>query len=127
MEKKIKHTIKLETEYSRLRLSKPNLATLNLLGLKNINLRLNNNIILTNFDFVNVYGKIKSRAGKCVMNKIFVNGLYSDLTTEKIEMEKDIKDRIDLNKIYDVDVVKANDPNILYDLAYSHLDILSTR
>ena len=74
MEKKTKLAINLEIEYSRLRLSKPNLATLNLLGLKNINLRLNNNIILTNFDFVNVYGKIKSRAGKRIMNKIFVNG-----------------------------------------------------
>lgn len=107
-----KHEIHIETNYSKLKTAKPNLMMLNLGSLKHINLRLNDNIILTNFDFVNMYGKIKSKAGKCIMNKIYVNGLYSGLTTEKIEMEKDIKDRIDLNKIYDVDVVKATGPNI---------------
>ena len=50
------------------------------------------------------------------------NLYYSINSYEEVLLIKDIKDRIDLNKIYDVDVVKANDPNMLYDLAYSHLD-----
>ena len=115
-----KHEIHIETDYSRLRTAKPNLMMLNLGGLKHINLRLNDNIILTDFDFVNVYGKIKSKAGKCIMNKIFVRGSYTSATTKEIEMRKNPKDRIDLDHIYDVDVVSVFNLDEYYPIDVSH-------
>ena len=93
--------------------------------MKHLNLKLNNNIILADFDFISTCGKIKSRKGKVITNKYIIIGEYSAVTTDKIELEKDVKDRIDLNRVYNVDVDSAIDVNgYPIDLAYAHVDVM---
>lgn len=120
-----KHKIRIETSLSKLYTSNPDIMRMNFGALKHLNLKLNNNIILTDFDFISTCGKIKSQKGNIIADKYIIIGAYYTATTDKIELEKDVKDRIDLNHVYDIDVDSAIDyKGYPINLAYAHIDVL---